>query len=110
MRRLTERRREEIRREELLRLANSEQARSLDEILEAQRLKKAVTRALLSIPPLQERILRMRLGISCRQMTQDEVGDALNLTRHHVVRLEYFARHGLKTRARSMHLLRMFKE
>ncbi|MFH1529112.1 MAG: sigma-70 family RNA polymerase sigma factor [Pseudomonadota bacterium] len=59
------------------------------EISERKDLREALTRVLSSLPPREEKILRMRFGIGeQRTFTLEEVGQDFNLTRERIRQIE----------------------
>jgi len=75
------------------------------EFSERKDLKEALTRILSSLPPREEKILRMRFGIGERRsFTLEEVGQDFNLTRERIRQIEIKAITRLRGSARCQSL------
>lgn len=56
--------------------------------LEAKQLHTAIVRTLQKLTPREERVLRMRFGIDCEEMTLEEVGQVFNLSQERIRGIE----------------------
>lgn len=75
-------------------------------VTEMKDLRESLTRILSSLPPREEKILRMRFGIGeLRTFTLEEVGQDFNLTRERIRQIELKALHKLRTSQRCQNLL-----
>jgi len=75
------------------------------EFTEKKDLREALTRILSSLPPREEKILRMRFGIGERRtFTLEEVGQDFNLTRERIRQIEIKALTRLRGSARCQSL------
>ena len=75
------------------------------EFSEKKDLREALTRVLSSLPPREEKILRMRFGIGeQRTFTLEEVGQDFNLTRERIRQIEIKALTRLRTSMRCQSL------
>ncbi len=72
--------------------------------VQASNLRRSITQALLSLSSREERILRLRFGFGCEELTLQEVADLLGVNRERIRQIEARALRKLRHPARSKHL------
>jgi transcriptional regulator with XRE-family HTH domain len=75
-----------------------------DTRLDAEEARASLSMTLLTLEPIQERVLRMRFGIGCEAGTLEEIGDKIGTSKEHVRIVEMQALKKLRHPARSRRL------
>lgn len=85
----------------LLDVIPSKETPQTDSVLDSESLNLEIERALATLSPRESEIIRMSYGIGCPEMSLDEIGERLGLTRERVRQIREKAIRSLKNPARS---------